>query len=265
MATRKAFTTKKQVNVSNTNPPKIYDMKFYSEYVDPEDDKYWAAEKILYSFTFDSKDNVRSQSEIFLVELEDLDTGERRSAIQLADKSYYRLWQRQDEDSEDEETQVNTSNFIINSRVTITPINDFGEGEVSTFLLPFKDLVWTRAKDNTEETFSVLNDNWDLFSEDPDNRCNRSKIMYIYLDVPESDIELDRIKLSRPEQRFTCLPGSDYKTINKKTYRWSVTNDGFRKLTKLGWSDSTQDEQTFITNLVQSMLPAYRTFLTRND
>ncbi len=265
---RKAYPPTPQVQQSVTAPPKAYDMKFYSEYVDPEDDFNWNPEKILFSFTFGEEDaEARSPAYEFLIEIENLDTGVVKSFVQLADVSVYRFWQRQAEvytlspDNPEDEIDL-LEESIVNSRIIVTPINDFGDGLKSTFILPFRDLTWTRSKDNVAEgTFSVMNTNWHLFSEDPDNRINRPKTMYIYLDVDESDIELDRLKLNREEYSYDSL--TDYKTINNATYRWSVSGLDYRKLSKDGWGDMNQEEKEFIVDLVQTMLPYYRNYITK--
>ncbi len=251
---RKMYPRKPQRLVAWTNPPKVYDMKFYSEYVDVNDDTYWAPEKTLFSFTMSQPEvDITSPPSIFHIEILDLEKNTAESFVQEYDKPYYRFWQRQDE--KDRQTEE----FIINSRVTITPINDFGEGNKSTFLLPLKDLFWTRSKEK-QDTFSVLNTNWALFSETPEDRLNRPKLMFIYLDVPDADIEADREMLSQPEWYFDSL---SYSTeINNATFRWSITENGQRKLSVNGWEDSTHEEQTFIETLIQTTLPFYRSYLT---
>ncbi len=252
---RIVYPVTNQTQQADTTPPKIYDMKYYLEYIDPEDDAYWNPEKILFSFTFSGADSdKRAAASQFHVEIQDLETGKIESFIQLYNKPYYRFWQRQAQ-----QQQEDTSKFIINSRVTITPMNDFGEGKKSTFLLPLRDLVQTRSKENNE-IFSILNSNWSLFSETPDDRENRPKIMYIYLGVDDATIEADRTKLSTTDWQFDSLTSSS--DINDRTYRWSVDST-HRKLSQNGWNDSTQAEQTFITDLIQSMLPDYREYLTR--
>jgi hypothetical protein len=151
----------------------------------------------------------------------------------------------------------------VNGKVTVTPFNDFGSGEPSTFFLPFKDMIWTRAKDNqTDQTFATLKKYWHLFSENPYDRINRPKTMYIYLDTPESDIEDDRVFLNHPQWEFTTM--TDYRFINNKTYRWLIKEDADnKKLTMDGWKKMTGEENEFIENLVQSMLPSYRTFVAK--
>ncbi len=250
---RKMYPKKNQHQEAWTNPPKVYDMKFYSEYVDPDNDAYFDQEKILFSFTMSQPEvDVSSKPSIFHIEILDLATNTAESFVQDYGEPNYRFWQRQAEQDRD------TTEFIINSRITVTPINDFGEGNKSTFLLPFKDLVWTRSKEN-QDIFSVLNTNWEMFSETPEERLNRPKLMFIYLGVPEADIEADREMLSQPEWYFDSL---SYSTeINDATYRWSIDDTGHRKLSAAGWTDSTQEEQTFITKLIQTMLPFYRKYL----
>ncbi len=255
---RTIYPVTTQIKDAWTPPAKVQDMKFYSEYADPNEDLYWNPEKVLFSFTFyEDEKEARSDPELFLIQSENLDTGEIQNFTQLYDKPYYRYWQRQDEDGAD----VDTSEYIINARVTITPVNDFGEGETSSFILPFKDLVWTRSKDNqAQETFSVLNRDWSLFSEDPTQRKSRPKLMYIYLDVDESIIEQDRIRLGTPQWEFDSIANNSDE-INQNTYRWSVSDQGYRKLDRDGWDNMIQEEQTFITDLIQTMLPAYRDYL----
>ncbi len=257
---RAVYPPAHQLTKDWTSPPKIQDMKFYQEYEDTEDDRFWPPDKILYGFVFYEDDyEDRSLPDLFLLEMENLDTGEVQSSTQIYNESVYRLWQRQDEHKDD---SVDTSGLIVNSRVTVTPVNDFGEGETSSFILPFKDLIWTRSKDNHgEETFGVLSQNWKLFSEEPNERENRSKVMYIYLDVPESDIELDRVLLGTEEWSFDSI--TDYKTVNERAYRWSVSDAGYRKLDRNGWANSTPEEQTFIVDIIQSMLPTYRDYLNQ--
>jgi len=253
---RKYYPIKTQKKQAQTKPPKVHDIKYYIEYTDQNDDSGWDPEKILFSFTFSAPDNdKRSAPQTFLIETENLETGATESFTQDYNKNYYRFWQRQDQLNEE-----SVQDSIINQRVIITPINDFGEGAKSTFWLPFKDLLFTRTKEK-QETFSILNNNWHLYSETPNERLDRPKIMYLYLDVPESDIELDREMLSTEDYYFDCL--SYFNNINDKTYRWSIQLDGKqRRLSKNGWQDSSIEQQKFITDLIQSMLPMYRKFLT---
>ncbi len=256
---------------SYTNPPQAMDIKYYSVYVDPNDDFQWDPEFVNFSFTFfDTSDiNVddRSAPYEFQIEIENIDTGVIKNFVQLYNQPYYTFWQRQAEvytESPIGDEIDLTEEAIVNSRVTVTPVNDFGIGEKSVFFLPFKDLVWTRSKDNKGmETFSVLDRNWSLFSEKPLERENRPKIVYIYLDVSEEDIQKDVVKLSLPKWQFTSL--TDSKTINKRTFRWRVTDLGHRRLSRFGWRDSTEDETQFITDLIQTMLPAYRDYVTRKQ
>ncbi len=262
---RDSYPPRYQIQQSFTRPPKAQDIRFYSEYDDPIDDFNWNPEKIFFSFTFFTKEEQeRSPAYEYLIEIENLETGVVKNFVQLHDKPYYRFWQRQaevyTESPVGDEIDL-TEEAIVNSRITVTPVNDFGDGEKSIFLLPFKDMVWTRSKDNTaQETFAILNSNWNLFSEDPENRVNRPKIMYIYLDVPESDIELDRELLNTDPWFFDSL--TDFKTINTRTFRWSVSDTSYRRLSKDGWKDADQEEQEFIIDLVQTMLPAYRDHVT---
>ncbi len=261
---RNSYPPSVLIQQSFTPPPKAQDIKFYSGYMDPIDDFIWDPEFINFSFTFFEEDKVLSEAYEFLIEIQNVDTGVIKSFVQLADKSYYEFWQRQAEvytESPIGDEIDLTEEAIVNSRIIVTPINDFGDGAKSVFFLPFKDVVWTRAKDNhAQETFAVLNTNWSLFSKDPFNRRNRPKIMYIYLDVSEGLIERDREILSEPEWQYDSL--TDSKTINDQTYRWSVKEDEYRLLTEDGWRDSTADEQTFIIDLVQTMLPAYRNYMS---
>ncbi len=262
---RVAYLKETQLKQSSTNPPKAFDIKYYSEYMDPSDDSHWESENIFFSFTFDEEESAnRSPAYEFLIEIENLDTGVVKNFVQLYNEPFYRFWQRQAEmytESPIGDEIDLTEEAVVNSRITVTPINDFGEGVKSIFLLPFKDLIWTRSKTNTADgTFSILNKNWSLYSPTPDDRKNRPKVMYIYLDVLESDIEKDRERLNEPEWAYDSL--TNYKKINQLTYRWLVTDTQQKKLTITGWKDSTQEEQEFITDIVQTMLPAYRDYMT---
>ncbi len=264
---REAKPNRTQIKQSFTNPPKAMDMRFYSEYEDPNDDFYWDPEKVLFGFTFyEDEDTDRSPAYEFLIEIENLDTGVVKNFVQLYNRPFYRFWQRQAElytESPIGDEIDLTEEAIVNSRIVVTPTNDFGVGEKSTFILPFKDLVWTRSKDNVAHgTFSILNKNWNLFSEEPENRVNRPKTMYIYLDVSKENIVEDRIELNLPEWQFSSL--TDYRTVNDRTYRWLVEDEGLSKLSQYGWHTGTEDEQTFIIDLIQTMLPSYRDFLTNN-
>jgi hypothetical protein len=258
---RQAYVPQSIYHSDTTTPPKVYDMKYYSEYPDPYDDEAWAPDHVLFSFTFDEADRDRSPAFGFLIEIQNIETGVIKSFIQLADKSYYRFWERGDEIRSDypiapEEELKEES--IVNGKVKVIPFNDFGSGEPSTFFLPFKDMIWTRAKDNqTDQTFATLSKYWHLFSETPDERVNRPKTMYIYLDTPEPDVEDDRVFLNHPQWEHTTL--TDYKYINDRTYRWLITEDADnKKLTIDGWKIMTSEEDEFIENLVRSMLPSYR-------
>ncbi len=265
---RDSYPPQQQRKQATTLPPKIFDIKYYSEYTDPNDSWYQLVENILFSFTFDQKDQEGPESKSpayeFLIEIENLNTGVVKNFIQLFDAPYYRFWQRQaevyTESPMGSEIDLATES-VVNSRITVRPINDYGYGITSTFILPFKDLVWTRSKTNQEEgTFSILNSNWGLFSDTPEDRNNRPKIMYIYLDVPEEVIDIDRKRLSTPKWAFDSL--TDSTEINNATYRWSVSGTDYRKLSNTGWRDMDSEEQQFIIDLIQTMLPEYRTYMT---
>ncbi len=265
---RESFPPRSQRKRSFTTPPKAQDIKFYSEYVDPIDDFNWDPEKVLFGFTFyDQEQQDRSPAYQFLIEIENMDTGVIKNFVQLYNKPYYRFWQRQAEtytESPPEEEIDLAEEAIVNGKITVVPVNDFGPGETSVFFLPFRDLVWTRAKDNqAQQTFAVLKSNWHLYSETPEERNHRSKIMYIYLDVSENLIELDRTKLSQPEWYFDSL--TDYKIINDRAYRWLVQGSEYKRLDRNGWHTSTQEEEQYITDLVQTMLPSYREHLIANE
>ncbi len=266
---RKLYLPKTQRKRAFTLPPKIYDMKYYSEYSD-DNSYFWNVDPILFSFTFDIEDRDLSPAYEYLIEIENLDTGVKKSFVQLQDAPFYRFWERQPEVYTEsplggDEIELEKE-AIVNSRVVITPVNEIGEGPQSVFFLPFKDLVWTRSKYDKGEylTFSYLKKNWKFFSETPNIRANRPKIMYIYLDTPESDIVDDRVFLNHPQWAYDSL--TNYKLINNATFRWLVPEEGqHRKLTKDGWRNSTQEEQVFITELVQTMLPHYRAHVATND
>ncbi len=262
---RTSYPPRPNLSAATTTPPKVYDLKFYSEYMDPEDDFHWNQDKILFSFTFDEEESeTKSPAYEFLISMTDLDTGVKKCFVQKADTDIYRFWQRQAEaytESPLDETIDISASSIVNSKITVIPINDFGEGKESVFFLPFKDLVWTRAKSNSSEgTFNILKKYWHLYSEEPEKRLNRPKVLYIYLDTPPEDIEEDVIKLSSEEYSYETL--SNYKNINQKTFRYSVSGDEFLYLTDSGWLEMTKERKEFVTDLIQTMLPAYRDFIT---
>jgi len=267
---REIFIPEPLMQQATTLPPKAYDIKFYAEYPDPYDAFYADPEKINFSFTFKREDKDRSPAYEFLIEILNLETGIKKTFVQLAEEPIYKFWQRQAEvytkilDEEERPVSI-VEEAIVNSKITVVPVNDFGKGESSVFFMPFKDLFFTRSKSNEiSRAFLVLNHYWHLFSEKPNERLNRPKIMYIYIGTPHNIIEHDKWLLSQPEWQFTSLTDSRY--INDQTYRWSVQDDGYFKLNANGWwQENTVEEKEFIDELVDAMLPIYRNFLTEKQ
>jgi len=267
---RNAFIPEPIIRVDKTTPPKAMDIKYYAEYPDEFDDDAVNLEFINFSFTFFESDaSQRSPAYSFLIDIKDLETGEVKSFMQLRNKPKYRYWQRsaeikkqkENEEITGEEDSREIRGAVVNARIYVTPVNDFGRGKTSTFILPFKNLSFTRSTNNMENLpNSILTKYWPLYSDTPYDRKNRPKIMYIYIGTSFADVELDKILLNESEYYFDSL--TNYQTINSLTYRWVIHDDGYYKLDNTGWHSALTEEQEFIETLVESMLPDYRDFLT---
>jgi hypothetical protein len=266
---RKYYTPEPLIQKHTTHPPKIYDFKFHWDHNTTYNDLPVPIEKILFSFTFD-KDEVKSKSpaQNFLIDIIDLESNDLKHFVQIADTPIYRFWQRQAEFSilpepRNAMTRVDPiENSSVNARIYTTPLNDFGRGETSTFLAPFKNLDFINSYNPYSSTFEVLNHFWNLFSETPNKRENRPKILYIYMDIEKNLVELDRMLLSTPLYKFTSL--TDYKYINDHTFRWLINDDGEFKLDINGWSNVTTVEKSFLDELIHSFLDRYYEFLNKN-
>jgi hypothetical protein len=265
---RKVYPPTQLRKKSDTLPPKAWDIKFYAVEKDPHDDFVMDPEFINFSFTFKENESIaRSPAYEFQIDILNLDTGVYKSFVQLANKYYYKFWQRQAEvyTLSPKGFEINLEEeSIINSKITVTPINDFGMGEQSTFFLLFKNVAWMNKLTNRDNpVFSVVNKYWHLYSEEPNNRLNRPKTIYIYINTDHDDIDSDVLLLGSSAWEYTSL--SDYQTINERTYRWSVQDDGFYKRDQYGWHLSTSEEKEYIENLVQASLPWYRKYLAANN
>ncbi len=247
------------VKVCDTIPAQIVDMKIYPLKINPFDITRETSENIMFEFTYSEHGLEQTLPTHFLIELFDIDTQESKSSMISAVDGPYSLWTgffewwvNMEKELEDTVDNMDLSNY----RAKVTPINDAGVGPSSIFFIPFRD---TLIENSSSGPCFYRNDtivlNWSLFSETPDERKNRPKVMHIYLDVTEDEVLNDRDLLSQDEYHFTGV--GNWRTTNELQYRWLLNDSGSRKLTGTGWVDCTQQEEEFIVQLLKDMQPTY--------
>jgi len=269
---RKIYVPTPYVQKSRTPPPAAYDFKFIPIDINKINDIF-GQDNIKFSFTF-KKSETQSlyPAYEFLIDAVDLDyvneDGENKpseylkSFVQKAEKPIYIFWDRGAESNKLIYVQnpamtriLPITNYGENMRIYVTPINDYGRGKTTTFLFPLKNLFFVLSGDTYNNPYVILSHYWHLFSETPEDRKNRPKVMYMYLNVEKEIVENDRTLLSLPMYQFTSL--TDYKYINDHTYRWLINQSGYFKLSFDGWTESTEEEQEFIYEFLQSLISLY--------
>ena len=259
-----------------TKPPKIIDFRFWDRSVDPYDDDGLDSEFLFWRPIFNKNDALtRNWAKYIFCELQDFDSDEIRNFTVDFLTRPFKLWTRANEEYE---IIPEHSNDIItpapeviadyaeiglkNYRITLTPFNQMGEGNSSTFLLPLKNLNYHTFITPNDRAQKIIGNNFDLLFEDPQNISTRSKFIHIYFDVPLDDISQDKELMNSYEYRYTSL--SDYKIINSLQYRWALFSDGSSyKLDKLGWKTMPDRDKSFIKDLLRAIGPDYRSFIAK--
>jgi hypothetical protein len=242
---------------SDTPPPKIVDLKIYSIGTDPNDTIDSTLENIMMEFTYSEEVLAASTPTQFLIESYDMVNDVVHNSILYATTGPYYLFTNSFEKKErilnGEESEIVLSNY----RIQITPMNDSGNGPRSIFFVAHNDIYvdhipWNKC--------TYLNDTlskyWHLFSETPNNKKNRPKVLHIYLEVEDSVIENDKAILSNANWNRTCI--GDWVNTNAYQYRWSLNEDGYlKKLTYDNWWAATAEEEKFIQELLRSIRTLY--------
>ena len=249
-------------NLYTSVPSKIQGLNFKVVPSSPFDDDYLDFEFIELKFIKVGSD--KSEAEMYLIEIKDLDTGIVKKYTQsITDKPYY-YWQRTSEYiSEQEYITEPVPNGIVNARVFITPINSYGSGPRSSFIVPLKDMNYiTKETSNINPTSLILAKYWHLFSKNPDEIYNRPKVMHIYLDVDKNDILLDKAMFFDNEYRFDTI--GTYEETNQEMFRWLVSDDYYKLDENDNFNLMLDEEKDFINNLIQSFLDLYRRDLSES-
>ena len=259
----KNFMPRPFIPVADTNPPQIIDLKFRLATTYINDGWMYGFDTVEISFAFEADEmKNRSEPKMYHLDIEDLDTGARKGYIIMAADRPYMYWQRAAETEPGMEDSVEGG--IINGRVYITPINDFGQGPTSSFLMPMKDLLFIdRYSINRHSVSLVLASYWELFSLTPETKFNRPKSMHIYMDVSIDDVLLDKEELSKDEYAYNTI--GNWNDINQQMYRWVINKGPMQKLNELDqFVDLTEKESEFIVKLLDSFNEIYRFYLNSN-
>jgi len=256
------FIPKPFISTSTTTPPKIIDLKFKLE-TNLNDGWQYTFDTIEISFVFENEDmNNSSRPKMYHIEIIDLDNeNNKKSYIIDAKDTPYKYWQRAVETEPGMEDSIEGG--IVNGRIFITPINDFGLGKTSSFLMPMKSLNFIdKFSINTNPTTLILAKYWHLFSKNPNTKYNRPKQMHIYVDVSFDKIYEDKYLLGKPKYAYDAI--GDWSTINNEMYRWIINEGAMQKLTEDGIKNLTEEEIDFILKIIDSINDTYRLYLNSN-
>ncbi len=250
-----------------TLPPKVIQLKFHTAYSNPNDDDIVDFDFIVLDLIYSKQDKAdRSPALQFLIRVENLSNNVSKNYIQYANDIPYQYWQRTTEKVLNEFDDTPIENGVVNARVTITPINEKGQGKGSTFILPMFDLKYIVGHTSMQNpTLNILAKFWHLYSMTSEDVYNRPTNMHIYIDVPDEDIILDKELLMHDDYRYNAL--GDFKEINQEMFRWVIQDSN--KWTRLNASnefiDMTDDERKFITYILDSIKGIQRKYLTDNN
>ena len=244
---------------ATTKPPKIIDLKFRDSTKYINDDEYFGFDTVEISFAFiQGEMDSSSAPKMYHFNIVNLDTGESKGYIMRADDRPYLYWQKASTVEPDEISRVD--NGIVNARVYITPINDFGNGPTSSFFMPMKGLDFiSRWSLNTNPAHLILSKYWHLFSVNPTDKYNRPKVMHIYLDVSEEDIRIDKEKLFQERFAVNCI--GDWQQVNQELYRWFIGDTNKKLDENDNFVELTEEENEFISLLIDSINDRYRAYL----
>jgi hypothetical protein len=254
------YVPRPYIPVANTNPPQIIDLKFrgVTDYIN--DGLYYGFDTVEISFAFLQGDmDSRSAPTMYHFDIEDLETGIRKGYLMKANDRPYIYWQKASTVEPEEIEEV--ENGIVNARIYITPINDFGKGPTSSFLMPMKNLKFiSRWTLNLNPAHLILSKYWHLFSVNPEEKFNRPKTIHIYMDVADELILLDKEKLSQDDYAVNCI--GNWKEVNNQLFRWVIGEESNRKLDPSNnFIEMTEEENTFISLLLDSINDRYYTYL----
>jgi hypothetical protein len=259
---RKMYSSVPFTKKATTLPPKVIDLKFRPFTKNRNDGDDIDFDFLRLTFTFDEADaSSRSKPDTYLIDIRNLDTGITKSYVQPAAEINY-FWQRTLEARASDWTEVPDEGEV-NARITVTPLNDLGQGNRSTFLMPMKNMYYMPMYDEPgHNTTMVLAKYWYLFSKTPEEAFNRPKQMHIYLDVSDDDIINDRLLLSGVDYRYNTF--GDYQVINSEMFRWVVQDNIFKVLREDGFENATLEEIEFLNLIINSFNDIYRSYVSDN-
>jgi hypothetical protein len=246
-----------------TPPPKVVALGFHVAGSNAQDSEVIGFDTIVLNFSYSEQDRAeRSSASQFMISISDLDTGVVKSYFIKAFVFPYYYWQRAQELKASNFSDENIDDAIVNARVTITPINDEGKGNRSTFLMPMKNLYNIGIYDMEKNpTTLILAKYWNLFSLTPGDIYNRPKVMHIYLNVSQDDIIRDKNMLNQEEYRYNTI--GTYLETNQEMFRWVIQDeDQGTSYTRLNQNDifvdMTQKEIKYIKLILNSFNDIYR-------
>jgi hypothetical protein len=262
-------------NVTGTTPPKVLEMKWWLEPEILKDHYISPISPICMSFVFNKKDALeRTPAKQYHIEIQNIDTGEKKYFLMDADKKPYNLWEKYQEAytnlANDDGNPIELEeipNSKINARLIITPLNTYGSGKNSIFIIPSKNLYSINIfMINDYPTNVILLNNWHYFMPEPNNERIQPKYMFIYLNQDKAEIEKDADDFL-DNKWITTTPYKNWEEINLKTYRWLINNNNeYHKYNKdVGWKSLELEEINFIDDIMKSFKDIYRQFLTDNS
>jgi len=261
------FYTPTEVTESATSlPPRVLDLGFKVLNGSANDADVFNFDTVGLTFTYSEEENeFRSRATHFLIQTTDMDTGTNQGYIQYANRRPYKYWQRTVEREDTSQFDELLYPGTVNGRVYITPINGLGQGDKTSFILPFKNLSFIGlSARNANPTALVLAKYWHLYSKTPNCKVNRPKVMHIYMDVSIDDVLLDKAMLNEDEYGYTSI--GDWKVTNQEMFRWLIQNNNiYQRLDSFdNLIDMSQEEIEFMNHLIDSFNSFYREHMFNN-
>ncbi len=263
---QKFYSTQPIVDRTYSKPNKIIDLKFYFLPTNPIDvvDFEDRLQMRVVSLNYPQERNVPTH---LVFEATDLETGDLQNFIIDVSQEKYAFWEKFAQklkevfDGTDETPDFAFSNY----RLVVTPVNNMGEGPNSVFFLPLKNTI---VEFNLAGPTFYRNDNffknWPLFSPTPNEIKYRPKVMHIYLNVEQSDIEADKILLGEEQWKFTGI--GNWQITNQNQYRWLVTDEHISKLDENDtWLFANKQEEEYITFILEDVSSFYRQEMDRRN
>jgi hypothetical protein len=254
-----------ELNVG-TKPPGIISLKWKKyNFMDYQQDE--AIDPYVVKFVHPKREIFhRTPPKYYLVEYMNIQDKQRALQTINAGSKYYRLWTQNraafnlheeiyendlNWDFDKEVRQYTTWNA--NLRMYVKAINNFGDSNIASFILPFKNLrYFDEASDVGREAQRVLRDFQDIYSWEARDEKKRARTIYIYLDTFREIVERDRVLLNNPDWEQThYLP---WKKYNGSIYRWLISESEASVLQGNGWKSMTNEEKIFIKQFLEPFL-----------